>query len=269
MEKAFVPYKPKWSDLHRYSTFIKYLKEYVTFRDFKSVKASLRYVLSNKLPEQEYISQSRMGKFWIRKGTNDFQYINYTYEKYVKKYIKDHLDSFDVFIDIGACIGEYCVWISQHGKRCIAFEPVNYKAIQKNIEINNKEHLIKLFPCGLGNKREKVYFNILQDATGSSFIDRSQTEKEPNVQLEAFDDLFSLMNIKEDDRVLVKVDAEGMEGEVFEGARHFIQAHRHLTFIYERYLTNNGKYDKALCSIADFELSDIDESNRLAVKKLK
>ena len=268
MEKAFVPYKPKWSDLHRYSTFIKYLKEYVSFGDFKSVKASLQYVIANKLPKQEYITHSRMGKFWIRKGTNDFQYINYTYEKHVKKYINDNLDAFDVFIDIGACIGEYCIWLSHHGKRCIAFEPVNFKAIQKNVELNNKASQIKVFPCGLSNKREKVYFNILEDATGSSYYDRTQTNREPNVQLEAFDELFALMNIKETDRVLIKVDAEGMEAEVFQGAQQFIRRHKNLTFIYEKFQINDNRHDNALVAIADFELSDIDESNRLAVKKV-
>lgn len=266
MDKAFVPYKPKWSDLHRYSTFIRYLKEYISFGDFKSVKASLQYVLSNKLPGKDYVSQSRMGKFWIRKGTNDFQYINYTYEKHVKKYILSHLDSFDVFIDVGACIGEYCMWLSQFGKRCIAFEPVNYKAIQKNIELNNKEHQIKLFPVGLGKKRERVYFNIIEDATGSSYRDNSQLDREPNVQLEAFDDLISLCGINDQDRVLIKVDAEGMESEVFEGAKQFMKSHKHITLIYEKYNTLDNRDEKVLSAISNFAISNIDEANCLAVK---
>jgi FkbM family methyltransferase len=266
MEKVFVPYKPKWSDLRRYSTFIKYLKEYIKFGDLKSVKASLQYVLSNKLPKKEYISHSRMGKFWIRKGTNDFQYINYTYEKQVKKYILSHLDSFDVFIDVGACIGEYCIWLSQHGKRCIAFEPVNYKAVQKNIQLNGKENMIKLFPVGLGSKKEKVYFNILEDATGSSFRDKTQTQKEPNVQLESLDNLIDQLGINPKDRVLVKIDAEGMEAEVLEGAKNFILQHKHLTFIYEKYNTADNRDEIVLKSISNFNLGNIDESNKLAVK---
>jgi len=266
MENAFVPYKPKWSDLHRYSTFIKYLKEYVAFGDFKSVNASLQYVLANKLPQKEYITNSRMGKFWIRKGTNDFQYVNYTYEKHVKKYIRKQIDSFDVFIDVGACIGEYCIWLSHFGKRCIAFEPVNFNAIERNIQLNNKQHLITAFSFGLGAKKEKVYFNILPDATGSSFLDRNEVEKEANVQLECFDDWVDQLNIKSTDRVLMKVDTEGMEEEVFQGARNFIGRHKHLTIIYEQLKIRKSNPGQVLRSFSDFSISNIDEANMLAVK---
>lgn len=266
MENAFVPYKPKWSDLHRYSTFMKYLKEYVAFGDFKSVGASLNYVLANKLPQKEYITQSRMGKFWIRKGTNDFQYVNYTYEKHVKKYILKHIDSFDVFIDVGACIGEYCIWLSHFRKRCIAFEPVNFKAIEKNIQLNNKQNLVTAFPFGLGSKKEKVYFNILSGATGSSFVDRKEVHKESNVQIECFDDWTHQLNIKETDRVLMKVDTEGMEEEVFEGAQNFLRNHKNITIIYEQLKTRKSNSEKVLRSFANFQLSNIDEANLLAIK---
>jgi len=267
MEKVFVPYKPRWSDIHKYSTFLQYLKEYLAFGDFRSVRAAMGYVLANKLPGQDYVTSSRMGKFWIRKGTNDFQYVNYVYERRVKRYIHNHLDSFDVFIDVGACIGEYCIWLSHFGKRCIAFDPVNHKAVERNVALNNKRPLVQVFPFGLGRRKEKLYFNILPDATGSSYADRSQADKEPNVQIEALDDWTQQLHLHPDDRVLMKVDTEGMEEEVFEGARQFIRNHRNLSIIYERYRTKNEHYDQVLANIADFEFSDIDSSNRLAVKK--
>jgi FkbM family methyltransferase len=206
-----------------------------------------------------------MGKFLVRKGTTDFQYINYAYEREIKKYIEQNLGSFDVFIDIGACIGEYSIWLAGLGKKCIAIEPVNYKAVFKNIELSRQGNRIKVFTCGLGSKKEHVYFQVLAENTGASYRDKDAKE-EPNVHIETFDSLIDQFDIKDSDRVLIKLDAEGMEPEVFAGAKEFIRRQKHLTFIYEQFQGDTSN-DKALSAIADFDIRDIDIANRIAVKK--
>jgi FkbM family methyltransferase len=206
-----------------------------------------------------------MGKFMIRRGTNDFQFINNAYERKVKQYIQKHIGSFDVFIDVGACIGEYCVWLAKQGKRCIAIEPVNFKAVETNIALNNMQSQVQLFKCGLGSKRERVYFNIPSDVTSSSYMEKD-AGKEPNVDIETLDSLYRQFNIKETDRILIKLDVEGMEIEVIDGGKEFISKFKNLTFIYEDFITDDFRNDKALAAIAPFQFSYIDEVNRLAVK---
>ena len=109
METTATQYKPSLSDPAKYMVYLDYLKEYLACKDFKSLGASLKYVFTHKLPSEDFETKSRMGSFHIRKQTTDFQFINYAYERKVKEYMEKNLDSFDVFIDAGACIGEYCV----------------------------------------------------------------------------------------------------------------------------------------------------------------
>jgi FkbM family methyltransferase len=259
------PYKPSLLRINKYLTYADYLKEFIACRDFKSLKASFKYVMTHKGPAEDYEASSKMGTFLIRKGTNDFQFINKAYERKVKEFIQDRLDTFDVFIDVGACIGEYCVWLAKEGKRCIAVEPVNFRAIEKNIRLNKLEDRIQLFPCGLGTKKERVHFNIPDDVTSSSYRERNSSS-EPNVDIDTLDAISEKFNIRETDRILIKLDVEGMESEVIEGGKNFIAKYKNLTFIYEDFVTDDFRNDKALQSIANFTFSYIDEVNRLAVK---
>lgn len=259
-------YRPHWMNASKYWTYLRYLTEYVRYGDMKSLSASLKYVLINKLPAEDFVTESPMGKFYIRKNTNDFQFINTTYERSVKEYLIKHMSSFDVFIDVGACIGEYDIWLARQGKRCIAIEPVNYRALLSNIRLNNQEDKIDVYRCGLGSRKEKVYFNILDDVTSSSHIDRSAPEKLPNVQIERLDDLAPQFNIRESDRVIIKLDVEGMETEVIEGAAAFFRKCRNVQVIYEHFCQGDDPVNKLLSQIASFKFVDLDPVNRLAIK---
>lgn len=258
-------YHPSWKNLNKYFIYLNYFWEYIKHNDFKSLKASLRYVLNNKLPQDEYETKSGMGKFSIRKNSTDFQFINYAYEKSIKNYLLKHINSFDVFIDVGACIGEYCIWLAQMGKRCVAIEPVNFAALQKNISLNNLSDKIQAFNYGVGNIKERVYFMIPDDVKSSSHIDRNET-KEPNVDIETFDALSKNFNINVNDRIILKLDVEGMEVEAIQGAKDFIQSYPNLRIIYEHFPEDGFRNDKALQAVANFAITDIDKVNRIASK---
>lgn len=260
-------YRPSWKNASKYGIYARYFAEYLRHRDFRSLAASLRYVLTHRLPGSDYETKSGMGRFLIRGNTTDFQFINYAYEKSVKDYISGHLDTFDTFIDLGACIGEYNIWLGHKGKRCIAVEPVNFKGLQRNVELNKLGHCIQVYPCGVGAKKERVYFQILDGVTSSSHIDRSVT-KEPNVDIDTVDNIVKRAGVAPSDRVLMKLDVEGMECEVIEGAKEFIRSATSLRIIYEHFKEDNFRNDKALLALADFEFHNLDAVNRLAVKKM-
>lgn len=119
----------------------------------------------------------------MRPNTTDFQFVNYTYEKAVKIYIEQQLPAVHHFIDIGACIGEYCVWLAGKGIPCTAFEPVNYLGAEENIRLNNVGAKVDLHRCGLGSQKAKVYFNALTTVTGSSRIDRDRNDGKANIHI--------------------------------------------------------------------------------------
>ncbi|MBS1659477.1 MAG: FkbM family methyltransferase [Bacteroidetes bacterium] len=267
METTATQYRPSLSNPSKYLIYLDYFKEYIACKDFKSLGASLKYVFTHKLPKEDFQTSSRMGKFQIRKQTTDFQFINYAYERKIKEYMEKNLDSFDVFIDAGACIGEYCIWLAKLGKKCIAIEPVNFEAVRKNIALNNLEDKVQLFTVGLGDKKERVYFYIPNGLPSSSFLDREGAAgKEPNVDIETLDELSKRFNIPPGSRILMKMDVEGMEPELIEGGKEFIKNTPNLSFIYEHFESDNYRNDKALLALAPFKFQDLDPVNRLAIK---
>ena len=68
------------------------------------------------------------------------------------------------------------------------------------------------------------------------------------------------------DRIILKLDVEGMEVEAIQGATNFIQSHPNLRIIYEHFPEDGFRNDKALQAIADFNITDIDKVNRIASK---
>ena len=265
METPAAHYKPSLFNVKKYFIYLDYFKEYLACKDFKSLRASLKYIFTHKLPIRDYKTNSKMGSFFIRKRTTDFQFINYAYERKIKKYIQNNIHSFDVFIDAGACIGEYCIWLAKMGKRSIAIEPVNFEAVTRNVSLNNMEKMIQVFPYGLGSKNEKVFFNIPDGLPSSSYIER-ENNKEPNAEIKTLDSLIEEFKIPEGGRILIKLDVEGMEPEVIEGAKNFIKKYKNLTFIYEHFEADEYRNDKALSALANFKFTDIDKVNRLAIK---
>ena len=258
-------YYPSWKNWSKYGKYIAYFAEYIRYRDWKSLKAALRYVLFNKPTYATWKAKSAMGYFFIRKGTTDFQFINYAYEKRVRNYLKDLVASgkIDVFIDIGACIGEYDIWLARHGIYCIAFEPVNHEALRENILLNQLENRIKVYPFGLGSKQEKVSFKIMGTVTGSSRIDRYA--KGGNILIQRLDDMLPELGIDFNSQFVMKLDVEGMETEVLDGARDFIANAKHLKIIFEKY-EHDDTVNNKLSALANFSFHKIDRYNYVATK---
>jgi len=71
--------------------------------------ASVKYVLNKSSHSSGRTITTSAGTFFCRKNTNDFQFANYYYEWGVKKFILKRIDEFSVFIDAGACVGDYSI----------------------------------------------------------------------------------------------------------------------------------------------------------------
>lgn len=258
-------YYPSVLNASKYSKYFSYLMEYARYNDWKSLWASLRFMIFHKSTSKNWRATSALGTFEIRGGTTDFQFINYTYEKKIREYLKKEVAAgqLDVFVDVGACIGEYCVWLGRQNVYCIAFEPVNHAATRENIRLNQLTDKVKLFECGLGSRAEKVNFNIMSTVTGSSHINRDGGEG--NIPIARFDDLTPQLDLNPNQQVLIKLDVEGMETEVLEGMRNFITAAQNLRLIFEWY-DNDPSIHNKLREMGSFRFEPIDEHNILAVK---
>ena len=88
-----------------------------------------------------------------------------------------------------------------------------------------------------------------------------------NLRYARLDEILSQANISPDDRVIMKLDIEGMEPEAIAGARSFISRQKNLRVIYEHFKEDNYRNDKALLAVCDFSFENLDEVNRFAIKK--
>ena len=251
-------------------TYARYFFDYLKHGDLVSIIASVKYILNKSSHSSDRIIRTSAGTFFCRKNTNDFQFANFYYEWGVKKYILKHINEYTVFIDGGACIGDYSILLSRYGIRCIAFEPVlnNYEVLIRNIDLNNLKSKVKALPVGLGDKnfRAKFVFNPVN--TGASHIANNKDSVDCMAEIRTLDSLLPDLDININDKILIKLDVEGMELEAIRGATDFIGNFPNITFVTEFKHSGYASIKETLSKIAPFEFGIVDEFNIYA-KKIK
>lgn len=210
-----------------------------------------------------------MGVYETRKKTLDFQYVNYAYELDIKHFIEKQ--DFDVFFDIGACLGEYSVWLGHKGYRCFAFEPIyeSFAMISRNISLNKVDDKVKAFNYGLGSKHSIEHFELDKTNLGASKRVEKPSETSQKFEINAIDEVFQSFGLTKDTKILMKIDVEGMEVEMISGAKNFFKYFDQVTLIIEEKLTGESKIISCLKSICDFEFGNIDKYNIYAKKVVK
>ncbi|MCK9448477.1 MAG: FkbM family methyltransferase [Bacteroidales bacterium] len=263
--------------MHKLITFIRYLADYARYGQMRLMAASIIFVLTKKSFVRTRLFRGKLGYFLHRKGTLDFQFGNYAYEWNVKKCFIEHSPHYNIFIDIGANIGTYTIMLAGKGMRTYAFEPVyeNYKALKINVMLNNLEDKTTLFNVGLSNRQTTATFAFDPLNTGASHLDILPAENEAaelrsiptTIQLTLLDNMYDKIHLNGTDKVLVKIDVEGMETEVLKGATNFIKSQKELFLIIESVHSGEENLKAILNSIAKFEYYPIDELN-FAAKKI-
>jgi len=120
-------------------------------------------------------------------------------------------------LDVGAHVGIASIHFSKHFEKVIAFEPVRpiYNCLRRNTrKINN----IEIFNMAVSDKSELVYIEVGGTNTGNSIPHKEELIWARPVQATPLDAILDLTP-KVD---LIKVDVEGFEPYVLEGARQFI-----------------------------------------------
>lgn len=147
---------------------------------------------------------------------------NKLWEDWLEKYIKHAYVENTNMIDIGAHIGTSSLAMSKYiskNSKIYSFEPIYSEILLKNVLENNLTEKINVFPIGLSNKSEKLNGGIIDFSIKSNYgftqIDKLNKVDENSdliINVETLDSF----NI--DDVSFIKIDVEGNERMVLEGA---------------------------------------------------
>lgn len=135
-----------------------------------------------------------------------------------------------VALDVGACFGTHSVWFNTAcGMKVIAFEPNDVAAdyLQRNITNNSLDDGISVVHAAVGNR--KGFVTPLEPTVGGNLGStkmklqpRNATDGTPMITIDSLE----LNNVG-----LIKIDVEGMELKVLQGAEKTIRRCRPLIYV--------------------------------------
>jgi len=212
------------------------------------MKNKINEIISNKISRKENLSTVK--KHFIRKFLSQnssqfldsgfksmavyaFDYIGYTilidgvYEirelNLIKDFIKLEFPSAveGLCIDAGANIGNHSVFFGKIFKRVFSFEP-NPK-VYKLLEVNTFENEnIETFNFGLSSQAKEVNLYCDELNLGGSSQEAQESLNKVTVKMEKLDDI----DFNDEKVNFIKIDVEGHEIQLLEGAKKTIQKHK-------------------------------------------
>lgn len=155
--------------------------------------------------------------FDIRRGPN------------LMKFLKSR--QIDIVLDVGANIGQFGLDLRDQGYRgrIVSFEPIK-EIFAKLKSAADRDGNWEVHNCALGSSPSTKPINVSESAVFSSFLDQTTAAqqfdasakvlREEQVEVSRLDDLFSQFS---GHRVFLKIDTQGFEREVLDGARESLK----------------------------------------------
>jgi len=168
----------------------------------------------------------------------------YEWDGWMREDIKKHYKKDTDILDIGANIGYNTLMFSDYGP-VSSFEPVFHQIVTKNAKQNQLRHPINIYPCALSNEKKSIeIFLPKHGCQSNSHINYGGTSFHPTgdmkgagvlVKCERLDDIY------EGVPSIIKIDVEGHELQVLEGAKETIRKHKPMILVeIHDFTTDNG-----------------------------
>jgi FkbM family methyltransferase len=128
------------------------------------------------------------------------------------------------FIDVGANVGAYTLLASKViGANSIAFEPIpkTVEKLKTQIALNGITNKVKVFVAGVANMPGRLYFTNLNSTT-NHISTEGLSKNTVEVEMLTLDSVLDEGN----DQLFIKIDVEGSEYLVLEGAIKLLQSER-------------------------------------------
>lgn len=129
----------------------------------------------------------------------------------------------DIYIDVGANIGFYVLLARSLGKRVLAIEPQmkNLKVLYASLEINNFLD-VEVYPMGLAEKPGLMTL-YGSSSTGASLIEGWNAQPAKVKEIIPLTTLDAITSRFINQRLLIKIDVEGAEHLVLQGAQRLVK----------------------------------------------
>jgi FkbM family methyltransferase len=199
------------------------------FNRGRSLSSIIRYVKwqvgSRLVPGAIVYDWANGSKFLVKHGEKGLTGNIYTglHEFSDMGFLLHFLRPDDLFVDVGANVGSYTILAcSAIQSRGIAFEPVpsTYARLVENIRINQAEDRVACINKGVGAGQEAVVFSSHSDTTNHVIASGEQCENTITVESTSLDAALIGENPS-----LIKIDVEGFETRVLEGAQEVLRNH--------------------------------------------
>jgi FkbM family methyltransferase len=130
-------------------------------------------------------------------------------------FLLHYLQPNDCFVDVGANIGSYTILAAAAKKnQTISIEPDrnNFNWIQKNVTLNNCNHLVTIHNVALGKSKDTLKFSKQFD-TVNHIVAENENSEFIEVEVDTLDNILYNTNPS-----IIKIDVEGYETNVLKGA---------------------------------------------------
>lgn len=157
---------------------------------------------------------------------------NKIWEKKLVVLFNKYINKESVVIDIGAFIGTHTIILSNLAKKVIAFEPQKLigECLKQTINENDLDNVI-YFNCGVSKKKQTLLLSTNHDG-GATLHDKRTRFKKKTQYIDKYNiDLVPLDSIINEKIDVIKLDVEGHEFDVLEGATQVIKNYRPIIFI--------------------------------------
>lgn len=155
------------------------------------------------------------------------------YEKSIIEWASRELIRSDqVFVDIGAHVGTYALSFAPHVAEVHAFEcsPRTHNILCANIALRNLDYKVKAYNTALGDTAGEIEYYIRSSDGGGNGVlefEKDHSTDHIRVKMQTLDS-FELNNVG-----LIKIDVEGFEKQVVQGALETLRRNNYPKLLFE------------------------------------
>ena len=247
------------------------------FHSILNINIQFKLFYPEPIPSSNVISYNEIDNkkiYYLRfdVGIGQFLKKGIWWEEFMKPYFQKYYRSNTNVIDVGANFGTHSILLANIiSKNCqvFSFEPIYWDITMMNADANNMQDKICVFNKGLGKKNEvikiKTYDRSMKKPYGRVSLhglSGLQVDKDLNVEKEV--GILTLDSLHLNNISLIKIDVEGMELDVLEGAKETITRNKPIIFI--EFLKSKYNQDmespimKYLLGKCNYQLIPIQES---------